>query len=208
MKRSPHPDDARRPRRDRTVGVRPRPRTHRLPASLTRMSASPQKLSFDTGGAFIRDTRRDVEQYLADRRVRAGGRRRLHAKAILALGLAAGCWAMLMLGAPGVAFGLACSRASWSAQGSSPSASCTTRTTAPTSGRGGSTTSSAGRPTSRSGSAATHGGSSTTSPTTPTRTSTATTPTSPRSPTRACCPRRRRAAGIACSTSTSGRSTR
>jgi linoleoyl-CoA desaturase len=73
-------------------------------------TASPQKqkLSFDNGGSFIRDTRREVEAYLADRGVHAAGRRLLHAKAFVAFALTAACWAALMLASPGVILGLAC----------------------------------------------------------------------------------------------------
>ncbi len=68
------------------------------------MSAAP-KLSFDNGGEFIRDTRREVEQYLADRRVNAAGRRALYAKGIVSFLLLAGCWAALMFASPGLALG-------------------------------------------------------------------------------------------------------
>jgi linoleoyl-CoA desaturase len=69
---------------------------------------SQQKLSFDNGGAFVRDTRREVEEYLSDERVAQGGRRRLYAKALAAVALFAGCWSALMLGSPGLLVGLAC----------------------------------------------------------------------------------------------------
>ena len=64
------------------------------------------KLSFENGGDFIRDTRREVEQYLADRRVYAAGRRALYAKGVLSFVLLAGCWAALMFASPGLALGL------------------------------------------------------------------------------------------------------
>lgn len=70
------------------------------------MSALP-KLSFDNGGDFIRETRREVEAYLADRRVHAAGRRALYAKGILSFALLAGCWAALMFSSPGLVLGLA-----------------------------------------------------------------------------------------------------
>jgi linoleoyl-CoA desaturase len=63
--------------------------------------ASP-KVTFDGGGAFLRDTRRDVEAYLAPRRRRAWGRARLYAKAPVAIGLTVGAWLVLVLGHPGV----------------------------------------------------------------------------------------------------------
>ncbi len=71
-------------------------------------TASPAnpKVSFDNGGAFARDTRLDVERYLADGRVRAAGRRRLYAKSLVAFGLTAASWATLMFASPGLALGL------------------------------------------------------------------------------------------------------
>ena len=71
-------------------------------------SPQQQKLSFDNGGAFVRDTRRDVEAYLADGRAHAAARRLLHTKAIVAVALTACCWAALMFGSPGLPLGLAC----------------------------------------------------------------------------------------------------
>ena len=46
----------------------------------TEMLKSAPKLSFDTGGEFIRQTRREVDEYLSDPRTRARGRAELYAK--------------------------------------------------------------------------------------------------------------------------------
>ena len=67
--------------------------------------ASP-KVSFDNGGEFIRQTRRDVEEYLSARRVRARGRAQLYAKGVVAFAVLLGSWLMLMVGHPGVWLGL------------------------------------------------------------------------------------------------------
>ena len=67
--------------------------------------ASP-KVSFDNGGEFIRQTRRDVEEYLSARRVRARGRAQLYAKGVVAFAVLLGSWLMLMVGHPGLWLGL------------------------------------------------------------------------------------------------------
>src|SRR3954449_7229497 len=67
-----------------------------------------QKLSFPSGGDFFRDTRREVEEYLADSRVRIAGRRRLHTKAIVAFGLVSVSWPTLMFASPGLLLGVVC----------------------------------------------------------------------------------------------------
>jgi linoleoyl-CoA desaturase len=54
------------------------------------------RVAFDSGGLFIRATRREVESYLADRATRRWGYARLYAKAPLALGLTAVSWALLL----------------------------------------------------------------------------------------------------------------
>ncbi len=64
--------------------------------------SAPLKPSFDSGGEFIRDTRRDVEQYLASPRVRRLGRQRLYAKTVVAFTLVLGSWAALVLVRPSV----------------------------------------------------------------------------------------------------------
>ncbi|HET7046472.1 MAG TPA: acyl-CoA desaturase [Gaiellaceae bacterium] len=67
-----------------------------------------QKLSFDNGGAFMRETRRDVERYLSQPGVRARAQRHLYAKAALSVALSALCWSVLMFASPGVALGAVC----------------------------------------------------------------------------------------------------
>ena len=69
-------------------------------------STSPPKLSFDNGGEFIRQTRREVEEYLSVRRVRVGGRAKLYAKGVIAFVLLLASWLMLVLGHPGLWLGL------------------------------------------------------------------------------------------------------
>jgi linoleoyl-CoA desaturase len=54
------------------------------------------KVAFESGGQFIRETRREVEAYLADGRTRRCGYARLYAKTPLALGLIAVSWAGLL----------------------------------------------------------------------------------------------------------------
>ena len=57
---------------------------------------SAEKISFESGGAFMRETRREVEPYLA----RASHRRatiNLHAKVPIAIGLIVVSWALLLL---------------------------------------------------------------------------------------------------------------
>ena len=61
------------------------------------MKAAAQKVAFDNGGAFIRETRRDVEQYLAHSRTRLKGLLLLYAKAPVAIALTAASWAVLDL---------------------------------------------------------------------------------------------------------------
>jgi linoleoyl-CoA desaturase len=72
---------------------------------LSDADASP-KVSFDNGGEFIRQTRRDVEEYLAPRHVRARGRAQLYAKGVVAFAVLLGSWLTLMVGHPGVWLGL------------------------------------------------------------------------------------------------------
>ena len=66
------------------------------------------KVSFDKGGAFIDETRREVEQYLAHGSTRAKGLLILWAKAPLAGALTFGSWAILMLVRPGPIIGFLC----------------------------------------------------------------------------------------------------
>jgi linoleoyl-CoA desaturase len=70
------------------------------------VSAPSQKVSFDNGGEFIRETRREVEQYLASRRVRVVGRLSLYAKTGIALGLMLVSWATLVVVRPDLSLGL------------------------------------------------------------------------------------------------------
>jgi len=65
-------------------------------------AALPAKPSFDSGGEFIRDTRRDVERYLASARTRRLGKLRLYAKSIVAFALLFGSWAALVPARPSV----------------------------------------------------------------------------------------------------------
>ena len=69
--------------------------------------ASP-KVTFESGGAFVRETRREVEAYLASRRTRVWGSVRLYTKAPVALGLLALSWSVLVLAHPGPVVGVAC----------------------------------------------------------------------------------------------------
>ncbi len=69
------------------------------------MTSAAAKVAFDNGGAFIRDTRREVEAYLSRGHTRLAGAIRLYAKAPVALGLTAASWCVLVLGHPGVAVG-------------------------------------------------------------------------------------------------------
>jgi linoleoyl-CoA desaturase len=70
------------------------------------MSEAAEKLSFEPGGDFIRDTRREVDQYLASRGVRVRGRLQLYAKAAVAFALLAGSWVSLVVVRPGLPLGL------------------------------------------------------------------------------------------------------
>jgi linoleoyl-CoA desaturase len=60
-----------------------------------------EKVSFDTGGSFLRETRRDVERYLQSRSTRLWGRLQLYAKSVVAFGLMFASWALLLFGRPG-----------------------------------------------------------------------------------------------------------
>jgi linoleoyl-CoA desaturase len=63
-------------------------------------------VSFDNGGAFMVDTRREVEAYLRSGRTRLSGRLHLYAKSVAAFTLWAGCWTTIVLGRPGAAAGI------------------------------------------------------------------------------------------------------
>ena len=74
-------------------------------ADTERLKSAP-KLSFDNGGEFIRQTRREVEEYLSARGTRVRGRVQLYAKGVVALVVLLGSWLILMFGQPGVWLGL------------------------------------------------------------------------------------------------------
>ncbi len=68
----------------------------------------PQKVSFDNGGEFIRETRREVELYLQSRWTRVSGYLQLYAKTIVAFGLMVASWTTLIFLSPGIWLGLLC----------------------------------------------------------------------------------------------------
>src|SRR3954463_7536534 len=72
------------------------------------MATLEAKISFDNGGDFIRETRRDVERYLDGPGVRRRGRLELYAKAAVAFGLVLASWTTLVLVRPGLWGGAAC----------------------------------------------------------------------------------------------------
>ncbi|MEO5633161.1 acyl-CoA desaturase [Gaiella sp.] len=72
------------------------------------MAGAVPKLAFDNGGAFIRDTRAEVEAYLARGSTRLRGALVLYAKAPIALALTAVSWSVLIFAQPGVIVGLLC----------------------------------------------------------------------------------------------------
>jgi linoleoyl-CoA desaturase len=72
------------------------------------VKAAVQKVAFDNGGAFIRETRREVEQYLGRGSTRLNGLLLLYAKAPVAIGLTAASWTVLVLARPGLIAGFLC----------------------------------------------------------------------------------------------------
>ena len=70
------------------------------------MTAAGAKLSFEPGGEFFRETRDEVERYLASRAARLRGRVQLYTKSAVAFGLLAGSWVSLVVVRPGLALGL------------------------------------------------------------------------------------------------------
>jgi linoleoyl-CoA desaturase len=74
---------------------------------MERLKSRP-KLSFDTGGEFIRQTRREVDEYLSAGRTRLRGRAQLYAKGVVAFVVLLGSWLMLMFGHPDLWLGLLC----------------------------------------------------------------------------------------------------
>src|SRR5437868_3009090 len=67
-----------------------------------------QKLSFENGGDFIVETRREVEQYLASHGADLRARLQLYVKSVVAFGVLATSWALLVFARPGLAPGLLC----------------------------------------------------------------------------------------------------
>lgn len=65
-------------------------------------SEAPRKVSFDNGGEFIRETRREVEQYLRPRWTRLRGRLQLYVKTVAAFGLMVASWTALVFTGPGL----------------------------------------------------------------------------------------------------------
>ncbi len=72
------------------------------------MEAPAPKLGFDNGGAFIQDTRREVEQYLSVGHTRLRGAVALYAKAPIALVLIAIAWSTLIFVRPGMPVAILC----------------------------------------------------------------------------------------------------
>jgi linoleoyl-CoA desaturase len=67
---------------------------------------APKKLSFEQGGAFMSETRREVDLYLASRGTRAWGRAQLYAKTFVAFALLVASWATLIFVRPGLVLGI------------------------------------------------------------------------------------------------------
>ena len=65
-------------------------------------------MSFDNGGEFIRETRREVELYLQSRWTRVRGYLQLYAKTAVAFGLMVASWVTLIFLSPGIWLGLLC----------------------------------------------------------------------------------------------------
>ncbi len=74
----------------------------------SKVAAATSKVAFESGGDFIRETRREVELYLSDRRTRRRGALRLYAKAPIAVGITIASWTLLLLTGHELAFGLLC----------------------------------------------------------------------------------------------------
>jgi len=66
------------------------------------------KVTFESGGTFLRDTRSEAEAYLAQSRVRLRGSVRLYAKAGVALGTMAAAWSLLIFARPGFFLAAVC----------------------------------------------------------------------------------------------------
>ena len=65
-------------------------------------------MSFDNGGEFIRETRREVELYLQSRWTRVRGYLELYAKTVVAFGLMVASWTTLIFLSPGIWLGFLC----------------------------------------------------------------------------------------------------
>ena len=72
------------------------------------MASAKEKLTFANGGAFMQETRREVEQYLARGHTRRRGSLLLFAKAPVAIGFTVASWAVLVFIRPGPMVGLLC----------------------------------------------------------------------------------------------------
>ena len=72
------------------------------------MATDAEKITFGNSGAFIQETRREVEQYLARGRTRLRGSLLLYAKAPVAIGLTVASWAVLIFVRPGLAAAFLC----------------------------------------------------------------------------------------------------
>ena len=72
------------------------------------MAVSVEKVVFDNGGAFMEETRREVDTYLASGRTRLWGSLLLYAKAPVAIGLTATSWALLIFLRPSVVVAFLC----------------------------------------------------------------------------------------------------
>jgi linoleoyl-CoA desaturase len=70
------------------------------------LSSVAAKLSFEKGGDFILETRREVELYLASSRIRMRARLQLYAKTVVAFAIWAASWWVLIVVRPGIALGL------------------------------------------------------------------------------------------------------
>jgi linoleoyl-CoA desaturase len=74
----------------------------------TAPSPAPAKLAFESGGAFIRETQRDVQDYLSDVRTRRAGYLKLYTKAPVAIGLLVASWVVLVILGHGLQVVLPC----------------------------------------------------------------------------------------------------
>ena len=68
----------------------------------------PERLVFESGGEFIRETQRDVQAYLSDGRTRRAGYLKLYTKAPIAIGLLVSSWVVLVVLGHGLQVVLPC----------------------------------------------------------------------------------------------------